>query len=108
MGEDKPNAPPQLTVKELDDLFGDCSFLYSVSQDAGRVLPQEGGCVTSRVATVYFNASFEFRYLPVLPHYGREPANGAGDVSYVYSPVGLETVLFGLIYLIQHIKQLFK
>ena len=64
--------------------------------------------VTSRVVTVYFNASFEFRYLPVLPHYGREPANGAGDVSYVYSPVGLETVLFGLIYLIQHIKQLFK
>jgi hypothetical protein len=56
MGEDKPNAPPQLTVKEFDDLFGDCSFLHSVCQDAGRVLPQEGGCVTSRIVTVYFNA----------------------------------------------------
>jgi hypothetical protein len=31
-------------------------------------------------------------------------ANGDDDVSYVYLPVGIETALFGLIYLIQHIK----
>jgi hypothetical protein len=30
------------------------------------------------------------------------PANGAGDVRYVYLPVGTEIVLFGLIDAIQH------
>ena len=89
MGEDKPNAPPQLTVKEFDDLFGDCYFQYSVSQDAGRVLPQEGGCVTKRIVTIglFQRSIFKFRYLRVLPHDDREHPN---DVSYVYRLKALE------------------
>lgn len=108
MGKGERHTSPQLAVEPFINAFS--ARLLVVRQDAGRVLPQEGGCVTSYVVTFLFLCSVQFSVDPSAVLTGvaalspRTVQMAANNVRYSYLPETAETVLYKLRYLISCIK----